>query len=187
MTSSKSAGSRSSTTLRDGYLKIGYQDGGAKKRFQYCVNPNSSDRFLYLRAIQGHSGDNAIDPALQDNVLLPKRFTEYLYDVGDANELNSIERNGLIPGRKSFKKGRQALFFTVTNPMEDDNGVGETPCDLTKPRMAPYKNTWTRLQYTVCWCNLKLAQGKGLQFYQTRSHAVVLYNTLPAACFEKPE
>ena len=33
--------------------------------------------------------------------------------------------------------------------------------------------------------NLKLAQEKGLQFYQTRSHAVALYNTLPAACIEK--
>ena len=48
---------------------------GAKKRFQYCVNPNSSNQFLYLRAIQGHSGDNAVDPALQDKVLLPKEFT----------------------------------------------------------------------------------------------------------------
>ena len=33
---------------------------------------------------------------------------------------------------------------------------------------------------TVYWCNLKLTQEKGLQFYQTRSHAVVLYNTQPA-------
>ena len=32
---------------------------------------------------------------------------------------------------------------------------------------------------------MKLAQERGLQFYQTRSHAVVLYNTLPAACTEK--
>ena len=38
---------------------------------------------------------------------------------------------------------------------------------------------------TVCWCNLKLAQEKFLQFYQTRSHAVVLYNTLQAARIEK--
>ena len=35
------------------------------------------------------------------------------------------------------------------------------------------------------WCNLKLAQKRGLQFYQTRSHAIVLYNTLPAICIEK--
>ena len=33
--------------------------------------------------------------------------------------------------------------------------------------------------------HLELAQERGLQFYQTRSHAVVVYNTLPAACIEK--
>ena len=37
----------------------------------------------------------------------------------------------------------------------------------------------------VFLCNLKLAQETGLQFYSTRSHAVVLHNTLPAACIEK--
>ena len=31
----------------------------------------------------------------------------------------------------------------------------------------------------VYWCNLKLAQVKGLQFYQTRSHTIVLDDTLP--------
>ena len=72
--------------------------GGAKKRFQYCVNPNSPNQFLFLRAIQGHSGENPIHPALQDIILIPKGFTEYLYHVGNANELNSIMRNGLIPG-----------------------------------------------------------------------------------------
>ena len=41
------------------------------------------------------------------------------------------------------------------------------------------------IKNTVYWCNLKLAQKKGLQFYQTRSHAIVLYNTLPAICIEK--
>ena len=157
---------------------------GAKKLFQYCLNPNSSNQFLYLRAIQGHSGVNAIDPELQDNVLLLKGFTEYIYHVGNASALNSMIRHGLIPGGKSLKRGRQAVFFTTVNPMEDGNGMGETPRDLTKPRIAPYKNTWKRLQNTVFWCNLKLAEEKGLQFYQTRSHAVVLYNT-PAACIEK--
>ena len=71
------------------------------------------------------------------------------------------------------------------NPMEDVHAMEETPCDLTKPRIAPYKNIWKRLPNTVFWCNLKLAQDKGLHLHQTRSHAVVLYNTLPAACIEK--
>ena len=41
------------------------------------------------------------------------------------------------------------------------------------------------MKNTVYWCNLKLAQKKGLQFYQTRSHAIILNNTLPAIGIEK--
>ena len=77
------------------------------------------------------------------------------------------------------------MFFTAVNPMEDGNGMGETPRDLTKPRIAPYENTWNRLQNAENWCKLKLAQEQGLHFYQTRSHAVVLYNTHLAACIEE--
>ena len=58
------------------WISVLAKGGGAKKRFQYCLNPNSSNHLLYLRAIQGHSGDNAVDPELQDNVLLPEGFTE---------------------------------------------------------------------------------------------------------------
>ena len=71
------------------------------------------------------------------------------------------------------------------NPTEDENCMEETACDLTTPRIVPYKNTWKRDQNTVYWCNLKLAQEKGLRIYQTRSHAIVLYDTQPAVCIEK--
>ena len=112
---------------------------GPKKRFQHCLNPNSSRHFLYVTAIQGHSGGNAIDPELRDNVLLSEGFTEYIYHVGHASEMNSIIRNGLIPGGRGLNRGRQSVFFTVVYPMEDDNGMVETPCNLTKPRIAPHK------------------------------------------------
>ena len=122
---------------------------------------------------------------LQDNVLLPKGFTEYINHVGNKAELNSTIGNGLFLGVKSLKRGRQAVFFTTVNPIENENCMAEIPRDLTKPRIALYKNTWKRFQHAVLWCNLKLAQEKGLQCYQTRSHAVVLYDTLPAAFIEK--
>ena len=119
---------------------------GAKKRFQYWLNPNSSNHFLHLGASQGHSGGNAMDPELQDSALLPEGFTEYVYHVGNASEMNSIIRSGLIPGGRSLKRGRQAVFFTTLNAMEDESGMVESPRDLTKPRIAPQKNTWKRLQ-----------------------------------------
>ena len=93
--------------------------------------------------------------------------------------------HGLIPGGVSFRTGRQAVFFTAVNPMDNQDDSGETLCDLSTARIAPYRNTWRPFQNAVFWCNLKLAQQTGLQFDQTRSHAVVLYNTLLAEFIEK--
>ena len=79
------------------------------------MNPNFTQKFLYLRAIQGPSG-STINPELQDNVLLPEGFTEYIYHVGNGKELRSTVNHCLIPGGVSLKTGRQAVFFTVVNP-----------------------------------------------------------------------
>ena len=69
--------------------------------------------------------------------------------------------------------------------MDNQDGFGETLCNLSQARIAPYNDTWKRLQNTVFWCKLKLAQQRGLQFNQTRSNAVILYDTLPAEFVEK--
>ena len=168
----------------DKWISVLAKGGGQKKRFQYCLNPNYPQKFLYLRAIQRHSR-STINPALQDNVLLLESFTAYIYHVGNGKELRSIVNHGLTPGGVSLKTGRQAVFFTVEHPMDDQGGLRETLCDLSQGRIAPYKNTWKRFQKTVFWCNLKLAQQRGLQFSQTRSNAVILYGTLPVEFIEK--
>ena len=49
--------------------------GRKKKRFQYCAV--SSGEILYLRALQGHSGRNPIDPSL-DNVLIPNSSNTFI-------------------------------------------------------------------------------------------------------------
>ena len=57
--------------------------------------------------------------------------------------------------------------------------------DVTKPRIALYKQNWKIHQNTVYWANLRVAQKKGLTFNQTRSNAIILHNTVPSACIEK--
>ena len=69
--------------------------------------------------------------------------------------------------------------------MDDIEDLEEVQYDLDKPRIAVYKHTWRAHQRTVHWCNLKLAEKEGLQFYQNRSHAIVLFNTLSAICLER--
>ena len=49
------------------------------------------------------SGGNAIDPELQDNVLIPEDFTKYIHHVGNVSEMYSIIRDGLIPGGRRLK------------------------------------------------------------------------------------
>ena len=53
------------------------QGGGNNQRFQYCTD-SSGQEILYFRALQGHSARNLVDPSLQDNVLIPNDFFEYI-------------------------------------------------------------------------------------------------------------
>ena len=58
--------------------------------------------------------------------------------------------------------------------------------DLSVPRHAQYLHkAWQRHQDAVYWVDIELAQKKGLKFYQTRSNAVILHETLPAYCIPK--
>ena len=157
--------------------------GGNKKRFQYCSDP-SGQEILYLRALQGHSGRNLIDPSLQDNVLIPSDFFEYIYDIGCAINLHSIMNSGLIPGGQNLSK-RQTVFFTSVDPMNKEHR-DPNKIDLEAPRLAWYKQKkWKKHQNTVYWVDIKLAQRKGFKVYQTRSNAIILYDTLPAYCIPK--
>ena len=83
--------------------------GGNKQRFQYCTDP-SRQEIRYLRALQGHSGRNFIDPSLQDNVLIPDGFFEYIYHVGCAINLHSIINSGLTPGKTKFEQQTDSIL-----------------------------------------------------------------------------
>ena len=53
--------------------------GGSKRRYQCCSD--NSGTILYLRSLQGHSGNNLIDPMLQDNVVIGTGIFPYIYFV----------------------------------------------------------------------------------------------------------
>ena len=89
--------------------------------------------------------------------------------------------HGLIPG--DLRTGRQAAFFTIVNPMDNQNGSGETLCDLSQARIAPYKKLETLSEYNI------LVQSEARSTKRTAilsmSNAVNLYDTLPAEFIEK--
>ena len=110
--------------------------GGNKKRFQHCTDP-SGQEILYLRALQGHSGRNSIDPSLQDNVPIANDIFEYIYHIGCAINLQSITNSRLIPGRQILRK-RQTVFFTSVDPVNTEH-KDPNHIDLEALRLAWYK------------------------------------------------
>ena len=68
----------------------------------------------------------------------------------------------------------------------DKNQKDPDTTDLNAPRHAQYMHkAWKRHQNAVYWVGINLALKKGLKFYQTRSNAIILYETLPAYCIPK--
>ena len=158
--------------------------GGSKRRYQYCSD--DSGRILYLRALQGHSGSNLIDPTLQDNVMIGTGIFHYIYHIGCAFNLHSIINNGLIPGGQDLSR-RQTVFFLPIDP-RDENHKDPEHTDFSVPRRARYVHSaWKRHQDAVFWVDIDLAIREGLTFYQTRSNAIILQGTLPAHCILKVE
>ena len=106
--------------------------GGSKRRYQYCSD--NSVAILYLRALQGHSGSNLIDPTLQDNVVIVSGIFHYIYHIGCAFNLHSIINNGLIPGGQDSSR-RQTVFFLPIDPRVKDHEDPEH-IDFSVPRRA---------------------------------------------------
>ena len=156
--------------------------GGSKRRYQYCSD--NSGTILYLRALQGHSGNNLIEHTLQDNVMFQRGIFHHIYHIGCAFNLHSIINNGLTPGGQDSSR-RQTVFFLPIDP-RDKNLEYLEHIDFSVPRRAKYVHSaWKKHQDAVFWVDLDLAIKEGLTFYQTRSNAIILQGTFPAYCIPK--
>ena len=132
--------------------------GGSKRRYQYCSDNLGS--IIYLRALQGHSGSNLIDPVLQDNVFIEPGIFPYIYHVGSNFNLHSIISYGLIPGGQNLSR-RQTVFFLPVDPRNEDHKDPEY-IDYSAPRLARYlQNAWKRHQDAVFWVDIDLGIREG--------------------------
>ena len=157
--------------------------GGSKRRYQYCSD--NLGTILYLRALQGHSGSNLIDPTLQDNVLIGTGIFPYIYHVGCTFNLHSIINSGQVPGGQNLSR-RQTVFFLPVDPRNESYRDPEY-IDYCVTRLARYMHKAWRHQVAVFWVDIDLGIKEGLVFCQTRSNAIILQGTLPAHCIVKVE
>ena len=107
-------------------------------------------------------------------MLIPSDFFKYIYHIGCAISLHSITDSGLKAGGQNSSRERQTVFFTAVNPTDKDH-TDPQELDLTKPRLASYKQKWKNTRREV---DFDCAQRRGLKFYQTRCNAIIFYDTL---------
>ena len=115
--------------------------GGQKRKIRY--SSDASGTLVCFRALQGHSGRNLIDLSIQDNVVIPSNFFQYIYHVGCAFNLHSIINSGLIFVGQSSSK-RKTVFFLLVDPT-DKSHKDPNVIDLNVPRHAQYlHNAWKK-------------------------------------------
>ena len=131
-----------------------------------------------------HSGRNLIDPSLQDNVIIQRGFFQHIYHIGCASSSSFCHQQWIDTWRSEFKQETESILFAYWSqrqrPWRSCNDWVECTSSsaIRAQRMeeAPRRGI---LGWYWSW------NQKGLTFYQTRSHAIIFQETLPAYCIPK--
>ena len=83
------------------------------------------------------------------------------------------------------EKGKKEDSPSASLKPVGDNPDEELSDDLSKPRKVHYHSTWKNTQDAACWINFVRAQDKGIRFWQTRSQAEIVHNSVPTDCIDK--
>ena len=114
---------------------------------------------------------------------IPYIWKQFFLHKGSSFSIQS--QNGLIPGGKESDKRLQTIFFTPLNTFGGDFDDEEHIFDYTIFQKVQHHSHWKRNQDVVFWVKLFRAQDQGLQFFDKKSHAIVVYDLVPAECIYK--
>ena len=110
--------------------------------------------------------------------MIPYKWKRLIYHVGRARDQYAIAEIGLVAGGEEREEGRQTIFFTPLDAFSKDANEAESVTDLKKPRKVKYQIHWRPEQDAVYWIHLSTAQDAGLEFWKTRSNAIVTYQSV---------
>ena len=144
-------------------------------RFRYCLihplEPNSPKRFLCFRAIQGHSGGTFVHSTLQDKCTV-SRGLRRVHQPHRERDRHALYHQQWTDSRWKAHQKRETMrvLHSPLKPMDEHRFPENARYNLDKARIVADKKEWKVHQNAVYGCNLKLANKRGLQFYQNRSH-----------------
>ena len=118
--------------------RVDWQEAEATRKYFNIVLIHQDKKCFISELFKVIQDANPNDASLQDNVLIPNNFFEYICHIGCSINLHSITNSGLIPGGQILSKERQTVFFTAVNPMNKEH-KDPYEIDLEAPRLAWYK------------------------------------------------
>ena len=65
---------------------------------------------MFIRALQGHSGNN-LEILMLSHSQIEKGYVPFLYDIGFSRYEDPIKSGGLVPEGFGTSKGRNAWYF----------------------------------------------------------------------------
>ena len=83
--------------------------GGSKRRYQYCSD--ISGTILYLRALQGHSGRNLIDPLLQVNMIIQRGLYQLFLPHRMCLQSSFDHQQRIDTWRSGFKQETNSILL----------------------------------------------------------------------------
>ena len=145
-------------------INSGKRRRSEEKMSKYCVNPNSSSQSLYLsRGIQGQPGDNAVDPTLQDSVLITERIHR-VHPPRREREWVEFHNNDkwMNYRRKKPQERKTSSILHYNEP--DARWIMAWKKLHAIWRIQGSRHTrilGNAFKKQYCWCSLKLAQERG--------------------------
>ena len=120
------------------------------------------------------SGCNLIDPTLQDNVIILDGFLKYIFTL-DA-QFTFHHQFQIDTGRSKFEQSTDSILSAfILKRSTWEHRVLHGTC-IQHGR---------NIKIRCIGSDIDFALKKGLKFYQTRSNAIILHDTLPAYCIPK--
>ena len=150
--------------------------GSNKTRFEYCLN--SRKELVYSRGIQVHTGGITIRLEIMKNTLIPYNWKDFIFHRSSAFNQFSITQTGLVAGKAS--EGRLLIHSEVMRTKKKNQVK-----TVQHPRKVHFRSHWRRGQNAVYWTILSRAQDHVLEFWQTKSTAIIVYQSVPNHCIER--
>ena len=157
-------------------------DGSTKKRNEYCKDNDGV--ICYSGAVQGHSGGIAVGPKIMGYFLISQHWKKYLYHRGRSWDSICV-RIWIDSGRKGDRQSSSGCFLTPTNRFGNVPEEERAYDDLTVPQKGPSLTSWKPTQNAVFWVRLSEVEDLGLEFWQTKSFAIMTYAKTPGDCIDR--